>query len=164
MAIREIVEYPSPILAQVSSPIENFDKELKELVSDMIATMYAAPGIGLAAIQIGIPKSVIVFDCSDEGNSPQSLINPRIIKAEGEVNSEEGCLSIPGYRETIKRSERVLVTGFDLEGKPVEISADGLLSRCLQHEIDHTKGKLIIDRFSRIKKDMFIKWFQKKNI
>ncbi len=163
MTIREIVEYPSPILAQVSATVENFDKELKELVSDMIATMYAAPGIGLAAIQIGIPKSVIVFDCSEEGNSPQSLINPKIIKAEGEVNSEEGCLSIPGYRETIKRSERVLVSGFDLEGKPVEISADGLLSRCLQHEIDHTKGKLIIDRFSRIKKDMFIKWFQKKN-
>ena len=163
MAIREIVEYPSPVLAQVSTQVESFDKELKELVSDMIATMYAAPGIGLAAIQIGIPKSVIVFDCSEEARSPQSLINPRIIKAEGEVNSEEGCLSIPGYRETIKRSEKVLVSGFDLEGKPIEISADGLLSRCLQHEIDHTKGKLIIDRFSRIKKDMFIKWFQKKN-
>lgn len=163
MAIREIVEYPSEILTQVSKPVESFNKELKELVSDMIATMYAAPGIGLAAIQIGIPKSVIVFDCSEEGNSPQSLINPQIIKATGEINSEEGCLSIPGYRETIKRSEKVVVSGFDLEGKPVEISADGLLSRCLQHEIDHTEGKLIIDRFSRLKKDMFLKWFQKKN-
>lgn len=163
MAIREIIQYPDEILTQVSKPVESFNKELKELVSDMIATMYAAPGIGLAAIQIGIPKSVIVFDCSEAGNSPQSLINPKIIKATGEINSEEGCLSIPGYRETIKRSEKVVVSGFDIDGKPVEISADGLLSRCLQHEIDHTEGKLIIDRFSRLKKEMFLKWFQKKN-
>jgi peptide deformylase len=163
VAIREIIQYPDEILTQVSKPVESFNKELKELVSDMIATMYAAPGIGLAAIQIGIPKSVIVFDCSEAGNSPQSLINPKIIKATGEINSEEGCLSIPGYRETIKRSEKVVVSGFDIDGKPVEISADGLLSRCLQHEIDHTEGKLIIDRFSRLKKEMFLKWFQKKN-
>lgn len=164
MAIRKIVEYPDPILSKPSSPVLNFDSDLKELVSDMIATMYAAPGIGLAAIQIGIPKAVIVFDCSEEGSFPQTLINPKIIKSEGEVNSEEGCLSIPGYRETIKRSEKVAVTGFDLEGNPVELFADGLLSRCLQHEIDHTEGKLIIDRFSRIKKEMFLKWFQKKNV
>ena len=162
MTILEIITYPDSRLHQASSPVVDFDDEIKKLVKNMTETMYAAPGIGLAAVQVAVMKQVIVFDCSEEANEPSHLINPQIILHEGKVRSEEGCLSIPDYRDTIDRYEKVLVRGYDINGKEVSIEADGLLARCLQHEIDHTNGILYVDHFSRMKKDMFIKWAKKQ--
>lgn len=162
MAIQQIVTYPDPRLHEVSAPVTTFDAALQTLVKDMLETMYAAPGIGLAAVQIGVMQQVIVFDCSEDANSPAHLINPEIISQEGKIRSEEGCLSIPDYRDTIDRYEKVVAKGFDMHGKEITIEAEGLLARCLQHEFDHTRGVLYVDHFSRMKKDMFLKWVRKQ--
>lgn len=143
------------------------DDEIHRLIDDMIETMYAAPGIGLAAPQVGVSKRVIVIDVSirEEERTPViALINPEIKALEGKIESEEGCLSLPGYIASITRAEKVFVRGLDREGKPVEIEAEGLLCRALQHEIDHLNGTLLIDRISSIKREFFKKRFQKAMI
>lgn len=162
MTIRQIVTYPDPRLHEPSAPIDSFDGKLHTLVNDMLETMYAAPGIGLAAVQVGVMEQVIVFDCSEDAKTPSHIINPKIVSKNGKVRSEEGCLSIPDYRDIIDRFETVSVEGFDMHGKEIKIEAEGLLSRCLQHEIDHINGILYVDHFSRIKKDMFLKWVRKQ--
>lgn len=152
------------MLKQKAAPVENIDRELQRLIDDMLETMYAAPGIGLAAPQVGVSKRVIVLDVSrkEEERTPVIvLINPLITESGGEVESEEGCLSLPGYITAVKRAERVLVQGLDREGRPVEIEGEGLLCRALQHEIDHLNGTLLIDRISGIKREFFKKRFQK---
>jgi len=152
------------VLKQKAAPVENIDRELQRLIDDMLETMYAAPGIGLAAPQVGVSKRVIVLDVSrkEEERTPVIvLINPLITESGGEVESEEGCLSLPGYITAVKRAERVLVQGLDREGRPVEIEGEGLLCRALQHEIDHLNGTLLIDRISGIKREFFKKRFQK---
>lgn len=164
MALLEIKKYPEKVLKEKAASVGDIDCKIQRLIDDMIETMYAAPGIGLAAPQVGISKRVIVIDVSirEEEKTPLIvLINPKIIKAEGEIESEEGCLSLPGYIAAVKRSERVHIRGLDRKGNPVEIEGEGLLCRALQHEIDHINGTLLIDRISSIKREFFKKRYQK---
>lgn len=165
MAVLEIRKYPDEVLKKKALPVENIDRSLQRLIDDMIETMYAAPGIGLAAPQLGISKRLIVIDVSlgEEKNSLIVLINPEIVEAEGFSDFDEGCLSVPGYTSTIKRAEKVTVKGLDRNGKPVQIEGDGLLARALQHEIDHLDGILFVDRMSFIKKEFFKKRYLKKS-
>ncbi len=155
--------FPDPILRETTAEVTSFDKQLSTFVDSMIETMYDSRGIGLAAPQVGMSKRICVVDVSEEGNNPLRFINPIIVSKSGSTPSEEGCLSIPGYRETIKRSKEILVNAFDLEGKPFELAADGLLAICLQHEIDHLNGILFIDHLSRLKRQMFKKWLSKQD-
>ena len=164
MAIRPILILPDARLRQISAPVAGVDKETRALLEDMLETMYDAPGIGLAAIQIGVAKRVIVVDTSkkDEEKKPLGLINPQIVWSGGEPSVyEEGCLSIPDYYEEVERPGQVRVRYLDGEGKTQEIEADGLLSTCLQHEIDHLNGVLFIDHISKLKRDRVVKKFQK---
>ncbi len=164
MALLEIKKYPDRVLKEKASPVENIEGKIQRLVDDMIETMYAAPGIGLAAPQVGVSKRLVVIDVSHRENEKTPLIvliNPEIKIAEGEMESEEGCLSLPDYITRVIRSERVVVSGYDRKGKPFEIEATGLLCRALQHEIDHLNGTLLIDRVSSIKREFFKKKFQK---
>ena len=144
--------------------MNDIDGDVELLIDDMIETMYSAPGIGLAAPQVGVSKRLIVVDVSvrDGEKIPLIvLINPEIVHSQGEIESEEGCLSLPGFTATVIRAEKVLVKGMDREGSPMEIEGEGLLSRALQHEIDHLNGRLLIDRISRIKREFFRKRIQK---
>lgn len=164
MAVLEIKKYPDEVLKKKALSVENIDNDLQRLIDDMIETMYAAPGIGLAAPQVGVSKRLIVIDVNtkDEKYPLIVLINPEIVEADGFIDSEEGCLSVPGYTSTIKRAERVVVKGLDRNGKPVQIEGTGLLSRALQHEIDHLDGILFIDRLSSIKREFFKKRYLKE--
>ena len=166
MTILEILTYPNKFLSNPVKQIENIDGKLQNLIDDMAVTMYDAPGIGLAAIQVGHDKSLLVYDVSpkDEERSLQVLINPRIISKEGTVISEEeGCLSVPDFRCDVKRASLIIVEGVDREGKPRRIEAEGLLALVLQHEIDHLNGKLFIDRISSLKRQIY-KRRVKKNL
>jgi peptide deformylase len=158
MAILEIVTYPEKILSRPTRPIKNIDGNIQNLIENMAQTMYQAPGIGLAAIQVGINKSLMVYDISpkDEKQSLQVLINPRIISSEGTMLSEdEGCLSVPDFRSDVKRAAAITVEGFDRNEKPVRLDAEGFLAIVLQHEIDHLNGILFIDRISALKRGIY---------
>ncbi len=159
MAVLEIKKYPEKILIEKAAEVKEFDRDLQRLIDDMIETMYTAPGVGLAANQVGVSQQIIVIDVSskEERCLLIVLINPEIIHSEGETEIEEGCLSIPGYTTIVKRAEIVKVRGLDRHGKQIEIEGSGLLSRALQHEIDHLNGTLIIDRIGRLKKEFFKK-------
>ncbi|MEJ2379033.1 MAG: peptide deformylase [Pseudolabrys sp.] len=164
MAKRDILILPDQRLRLKSEPIKAVDKDLRALVDDMFETMYDAPGIGLAAIQIGIPKRIVTMDLAnkDEPKAPQVFINPEVTwKSDEKSVYEEGCLSIPEYYEEVARPNAVKVKFLDLEGKEHEIEANGLLATCLQHEIDHTNGVLFIDHISKLKRDMVMKKFKK---
>jgi peptide deformylase len=164
MAVRDILIIPDKTLRLVSEPVTSFDKELRSLVDDMFETMYAAPGIGLAAIQIGVAQRVITMDLAkkDDPKEPQVFFNAEVIWSSDERSTyEEGCLSIPEYYEEVERPSRVKVKYADVDGKTHEIEADGLLATCLQHEIDHTNGVLFIDYISKLKRDMVMKKFKK---
>jgi peptide deformylase len=166
MAILEIITYPDKFLSQPTKPVENIDGKLQDLIENMAETMYLEPGIGLAAIQVGINKSLLVYDVSakDEKRSLQVLINPRIISSEGSILSEgEGCLSVPDFRADVKRAASILVEGFDRNEKPLRLEAQGLLAVVLQHEIDHLNGILFIDRISALKRGIY-KRRVKKNL
>jgi peptide deformylase len=145
MALLEILNHTHPALRSKAQPVQRVDKEIRRLIRDMMETMRAAPGIGLAAPQVGVLKQVIVFDTGEDGCSG-ALVNPRIVRSEGEATDVEGCLSIPGLQGMVPRAAAVVVQGLDERGRPVEIQADGLLARVLQHEIDHLHGVLFIDR------------------
>lgn len=164
MALLEICKYPDPVLQIKADPLKGLDPSLEKLIEDMIETMYHAPGIGLAATQVGKPIRVIVFDLHprEEGRNPSCLINPEIIEAEGEQSLEEGCLSVPEYYSDVKRKAKVKVRGLDIKGKPVEICGEGVLATVLQHEIDHLDGILFIDRISSLKRALYKKRVQKK--
>jgi peptide deformylase len=160
MSVLDILTYPDPVLRQPTKPVTVIDDEIQKIIADMADTMYDAPGVGLAAIQAGIDKSIIVFDpeADDVKREFQVLINPEIISAEGEMISEnEGCLSVPDFRANVKRFLKVTATGLDRSGSPVSIDADGLLAVILQHEIDHLKGILFIDRISALKRQLYKK-------
>jgi peptide deformylase len=164
MAIRDILILPDKRLRLKSEPVKAIDPLLRALVDDMFETMYAAPGIGLAAIQIGVPQRVVTMDLAkkDEPNDPQVFINPEVTwKSEAKATYEEGCLSIPEYYEEVERPAMVKIKYLDLDGKPQEIEASGLLATCLQHEIDHTNGILFIDHISKLKRSMVMKRFKK---
>lgn len=166
MAVLEIKRYPEEVLKKRALPVENIDKELQRLIDNMIETMYAAPGIGLAAPQVGVSKRLIVVDVStkDAKYPLIVLINPETIEADSLIDSEEGCLSIPGYTSTIKRAGRIIVKGLDRDGRQVQIEGTGLLARALQHEIDHLDGILFVDRMSYIKKEFFKKRYLKRSM
>ena len=142
--------------------MEEVDAETRTLVADMLETMYAAPGIGLAATQVNIHKRILVTDVSDERNEPLCLINPDILSAEGSVSSEEGCLSVPGVFEAVSRAERIVVRALDENGETLEFDAEGLLAICIQHEVDHLEGKLFVDYLSALKRDRLKKKMVKK--
>ncbi len=151
MAIMKILQYPDERLHLVASKVDVFDEALKTLVSDMLETMYAAPGVGLAATQVDVQKQIIVTDLSENRDKPVVLINPEIIATSGTSYIEEGCLSVPGIFESVERAENITVSARDQNGEPFEIRADGLLSVCIQHEIDHLKGKVFVEYLSRLK-------------
>ncbi len=157
MAILEIIKYPHPVLKKPCEPVGAIDGEVIKLIDDMRQTMYGANGVGLAACQVGVPRRVIVLDVSpiDPQHTFLAVINPEIIWEEGEVDHEEGCLSVPDYLEKVKRKEKVCVKGLSPEGKEIEIKGDGILAMALQHEIDHTNGILILDRVSRLKREIY---------
>jgi peptide deformylase len=164
MAVRDILILPDKRLRLVSKPIAKIDAATKQLVEDMFDTMYDAPGIGLAAIQIGEPRRIVTMDLAkkDEPKEPQVFINPELLSKSGDKNThEEGCLSIPEYYEEVERPAAVRVRYLDLDGKQREIDAEGLLATCIQHEIDHLDGVLFIDHISKLKRDRVIKKFTK---
>ena len=164
MSVRNIIIEPDPILRKKSETLEHVDDDTRKLLDDMLSTMYAAPGIGLAAVQIGILKRIIVIDVSkkDEQKKPFFLINPEItFKSKSTSLYEEGCLSLPGYFAEIERPAHCTVKFIDYNGKQKELKASGLLSTCIQHEIDHLNGVLFIDYLSKLKKDMIIKKLKK---
>ena len=151
MALLPILHYPDPRLHMRAQPVDAVNAEIRTLAADMAETMYAAPGIGLAATQVNVHKRVLVLDISEDKAALQVFINPEIVSREGTCSGEEGCLSVPGVYETVARSERVRVRALDLEGKSFEVAADGLLAICLQHEIDHLDGKVFVEYLSRLK-------------
>ena len=165
MALKEILTEPNEILRQKSLNVEKVDEDLQKLMDDMVETMYAAPGIGLAAIQVGVPKRVIVLDISrkDEKKSPMYFINPEIVnKSTNLLTYEEGCLSVPGQFAEIDRPDKCHIKYIDYYGEPKLLNAEGLLATCLQHEIDHLEGILFIDYLSKLKKEMIVKKLSKQ--
>ncbi len=163
MAILRIYHYPEPVLKQKAAPVKVFDDALRQLAADMAETMYAAPGVGLAAPQVGVSRRLIVLDCTpkDEPRRLLPAVNPEIVVREGEVCEEEGCLSVPEYYAKVTRNAKVQVRFFDLHGELQEIEADGLWAICLQHEIDHLNGILFVDHLSPLKKTLFRKKYKK---
>lgn len=151
MAVLTILRYPDPRLERVAKPVDQVDESIRQLVRDMAETMYAAPGIGLAATQVDVHKRVIVLDVSDTRDQLIVLINPEILEREGEQECEEGCLSVPGVYDVVKRAEKVKVRALDRDGRPFERLADGLLAVCIQHEMDHLEGKVFVEYLSRLK-------------
>ena len=164
MALREIIKLPDPRLRLVSKPVATITDDIRTLVADMFETMYAAPGIGLAAIQVGVPQRVVTLDLAkkDEAKQPLVVINPELVWSSEERSTyEEGCLSIPEFYEEVERPAQVKVRYTDLDGQAHEVEANGLLATCLQHEIDHLNGILFIDHISKLKRDRVTKKFAK---
>lgn len=157
MAVLKILHFPDPNLRKKATPVEVIDAEIRKLGSDMLDTMYAEGGIGLAATQVNVQKRLLVMDLSEEKNSPVVMINPEITNQEGSEESQEGCLSVPGFYETVTRPEKISFHYLDINGDHQEGQADGLLAVCIQHEIDHLDGKLFIDYLSPLKRQMIQK-------
>ncbi len=151
MAVLNILRYPDPRLEKVAKPVTRVDDAIRQLVRDMAETMYAAPGIGLAATQVDVHERVIVLDVSDARDQLVVLINPEIVGLEGEQECEEGCLSVPGVYDVVKRAAKVKVRALDGEGRPFELAAEGLLAVCIQHEMEHLEGKVFVEHLSRLK-------------
>ena len=154
----EILTYPNKFLQQPTKPVENIDEVIQKLVADMAETMYEAPGVGLAAIQVGSDRQVLVYDEKPAENDHRYgvIINPMIVETEGQIISEnEGCLSVPDFRSDVKRAARIIVEGVDRDGKPLRVEAEGFLAIVLQHEIDHLNGTLFIDRISALKRELY---------
>ena len=152
MALLNILEFPDDRLRKSAQPVNTVDDSVRKIVADMFETMYDAPGVGLAATQVNIQKRIVVIDISEEKNAPFCMINPEILELDGTEESEEGCLSVPGFFETVKRAERVKISALDRDGKTFELEVGGLLSVCIQHEIDHLQGKLFVDYLSSLKR------------
>ncbi len=151
MAILDVLCYPDPLLQRIAEPVKIIDNKIKKLVDDMAETMYAAPGIGLAATQVGELKRVMVIDVTEEKNQLRVFINPEIIRKEGAAINEEGCLSVPGFYDKVERAETVMVTALDRDGQRFTINASGLLAVCIQHEIDHLDGHVFVEYLSPLK-------------
>lgn len=162
MAILDILHFPDPRLRQKAKSVKEVDGEVVRIVDDMLDTMYAAPGIGLAATQVNIHKRIIVIDVSEYKNQPLVLINPRILSREGEEETEEGCLSVPDTFETVTRAARVMISAQGRDGEAFELTAQGLLAVCIQHELDHLEGKLFVDYLSSLKRQRIRKKLDKQ--
>jgi peptide deformylase len=150
--VLDILEYPDPRLRKVAAPVAGVNAEVRKLVRDMTETMYAAPGVGLAATQVDVHKRIIVIDVSTTHDDLKVLINPELVSAEGEADCEEGCLSVPGYYEKVQRAARITVRAQDENGQPYELAAEGMLAACIQHEMDHLVGKVFVDYLSPLKR------------
>ena len=163
MALLEILEYPDPRLFTKAQPVERIDASVQRLVEDMAETMYAAPGIGLAATQVNVHRRVIVIDVSEERDALLVLINPELIVIEGERVSEEGCLSVPGIFEPVRRAARVVVRAPNQHAEPLELAAEDMLAVCIQHEIDHLEGRVFVDKLSQLKRSRIRARLQKRD-
>ncbi|WP_456405236.1 peptide deformylase [Thiolapillus sp.] len=162
MAILDILKFPDARLRNSAKPVDSVDKSVQKLIDDMLETMYEAPGIGLAATQVGVARQVVVIDVSDDRNEPLVLVNPEILETSGEEEMEEGCLSVPGYFEKVQRAEMVKLKALDREGNEFVQDFDGLLAVCVQHEIDHLHGKLFVDYLSKLKRERIRKKLEKE--
>jgi peptide deformylase len=162
VAVLSILRYPDPRLEKIAQPVDRVDDSIRQLVRDMAETMYAAPGIGLAATQVDVHKRVIVLDVSDTRDQLLVLINPEILVREGEQECEEGCLSVPGVYDVVKRAEKVKVRALNRDGQPFELAAEGLLAVCIQHEMDHLEGKVFVEYLSRLKQSRIRAKMQKQ--
>lgn len=161
MAKLQILHYPDPRLRTIAKPVSVFGDEIERIVADMFETMYAAPGIGLAATQVNIAKRILVTDTSRDGSDPRCFINPQIVETRGVEQMEEGCLSVPDVFENVERAEWIRVQAFDQHGTAFELELDGLLAVCVQHEIDHLDGKLFVDHLSSLKRSRIRRKFEK---
>jgi len=161
LSVLTILEFPDERLRKKAAEVQVVDGKIKNLVDDMLETMYLAKGIGLAATQVNVHQRIVVIDVSEEKDNPLCLINPEIIAKDGVEESEEGCLSVPGFFETVKRAERIRVKALDKEGQPFEFEADDLLAVCVQHELDHLEGKLFVDYISTLKRQRIKKKLEK---
>lgn len=164
MALLPILEYPDPRLRTIAKPVENFDSRIHRLLDDMTETMYEANGVGLAATQVNVHEQVIVIDVSEERNEPMVFINPSVdVLADELLDYEEGCLSVPGFHESVSRPENIEITALDRDGKEFKIRPDGLLAVCIQHEMDHLNGKLFVDYLSNMKRQRIRKKLEKQH-
>jgi len=162
MSVLTILAYPDPRLRKVATPVTSVTPEIRKLVADMAETMYAAPGVGLAATQVDVHKRIIVMDISEERNDLRVFINPELLTKEGEAEGEEGCLSVPGYYDRVVRAARVEVRALDAQGEPYQLSAEGMLATCIQHEMDHLVGKVFVDHLSPLKRARLAAKLRKK--
>ncbi len=162
MALLDILHFPDPRLRDRAKPVKEVDVRVRKLIDDMFETMYEAPGIGLAAVQVGVTQRVITIDISEERNQPLALVNPEILEKDGIEEMSEGCLSVPGVFENVKRAEHIRFKALDREGNEFEMEADGLLAVCVQHEIDHLDGKLFVDYLSNLKRQRIRKKLEKE--
>ena len=162
MARLPIIEFPDPRLRTVARPVKEVDTRVRQLIDDMFETMYAAPGIGLAATQVDVHERLLVLDVSEDKSYPMVFINPEVVESEGSQVYQEGCLSVPGIYADVKRSEKIKVRALDRDGQPFEISADGLLAVCIQHEMDHLAGKVFVDYLSPLKRELVRKKLAKQ--
>jgi len=163
MAILDILHFPDARLRNKAKPVAEVDDAVRTLIDDMFETMYQAPGVGLAAVQVNVPRRVIVVDVSEEHDQPLALVNPEILSRDGEEEMDEGCLSVPGVYEKVRRAERIRARALDRDGKPFELETDGLLAVCIQHEIDHLDGKLFVDYLSNLKRQRIRKKLEKES-
>ncbi len=161
MSVLDILHFPDPRLREKARPVEAVDARIRRLADDMLETMYANNGIGLAAIQVAVPERVIVLDMSEDGDDPRVFVNPEIVSGEGSAEVQEGCLSVPGFYEPVKRLGKVRVKALDRDGVPLELDAEGLFAICIQHEIDHLDGKLFVDYLSELKRTRIRKRLEK---
>jgi peptide deformylase len=162
MAILPILRYPDPRLKTVAAPVARVDDRIRKLIKDMADTMYAAPGVGLAATQVDVHERVIVLDVSESRDQLKVLINPELLEASGSAEHEEGCLSVPGIYEKVRRAERVTVRALDAQGEPYVLHAEGLLAVCVQHEMDHLEGKVFVEYLSRLKQQRILARLKKQ--
>jgi peptide deformylase len=162
MALLDILTFPDARLRRTAEPVERVDDQTRSLIDDMFETMYAAPGIGLAATQVNVQRRVIVIDVSEDHSQPLCLVNPEILERTGIEEMDEGCLSVPGFFETVQRADRVRVRALDRDGETFELDADGLLAVCIQHEIDHLDGRLFVDHISSLKRQRIRKKLEKE--
>ncbi len=164
MALLHILHYPDPRLRNRALPVDHVDDAIRKLAGDMLETMYDAPGIGLAAIQVGVAKRLIVLDVSEDGQDPHCLINPVILEQSGTESMDEGCLSVPGISEPVQRSAWIRYRALDRDGQPIEAEAEGLMAVCIQHEIDHLDGKLFVDYLTELKRQRIRKKLEKQRL
>ncbi len=163
MALLHILRYPDERIHTVAAPVDRVDGEIRQLIKDMAETMYAAPGVGLAATQVNVHRRVIVIDVSEEHDQLKTFINPELVATEGESECEEGCLSVPGIFEKVRRAERITVRALDANGEPFTLEAEGLLAVCIQHEMDHLEGKVFVEYLSRLKQQRILKKLKKQD-
>ncbi|MCP8900530.1 peptide deformylase [Gilvimarinus xylanilyticus] len=162
MALLEILEFPDPRLRTVAKPVDTVDDSIRELIDNMFETMYAAPGIGLAATQVNVHRRIVVMDLSEDQNEPRVFINPEVtVLGEDEAPYDEGCLSVPGFYESVDRPTQIRVEALDRDGQPFTLEPDGLLAVCIQHELDHLNGKLFVDYLSQMKRQRIRKKLEK---